>query len=94
MAAKITPKKVEVMIKNHFDKETMANELGLSLEETDAELHKIFAGKAYKDICSRLKANEKMAKKLHPASKQEAETDVEAEAFEAEPKTETETLDE
>ena len=87
MATRITPKKVEVMIKNHFDKQAMANELGLSLEEVDAELHKIYTGKAYKDICSRLKANEKMAKKLHPAptsKTEETEVDPKATAEEAE----------
>ena len=84
MGAILTPKKVEVMIKNHHNRNTMAEELGLTVEDLDSELRKLYTNKAYADISRRLKANEKLAKKFHSL---EAEDDAVAEA-EAKAKTE------
>ena len=71
----LTPKKLEVLIKNHYDHKAVAEKYGISLDDLDSELRKIFTGKAYKDINARLKSNEKMAKKLHLAAENDSNPD-------------------
>ena len=71
MSARLTPKKVEVMLKNHYCLKTLAEEMDMSKEDATSELEKIYNSKALSDIMRRLKANEKAAKKVRTAKQED-----------------------
>ena len=64
MAALFTPKKMEVMLKNHLGSLEIAEELGISPESLDLELHKIYtSSKSFGDIQRRIRSNDKKSRK-------------------------------
>lgn len=57
-------KEVEVALKNNHDMESMAADYGISVEELESDLHRIYHEDTYKKIKRRFKRNEKKRHKI------------------------------